>query len=67
MASGMERRQKRDKSVPLNPNGVGSLLTEWRLAVCSGLRAEQHREEEGDEEGNKKGEIYPKVPWKPPN
>lgn len=29
-----------DINIPLKPNGVGSLLTKWRLDPCSGLRAE---------------------------
>lgn len=28
------------ENIPLKPNGVGSLLTKWRLELCSGLRAE---------------------------
>lgn len=28
------------ENIPLNANGVGSLLTKWRLEPCSGLRAE---------------------------
>lgn len=50
-----------DNNIPLNPNGVGSLLTKWRLDPCSGLRAEPgqpggEKSEDKEEEEEKKGE-----------
>lgn len=46
----------------MNPNGVGSLFTRWRLELCSGLRVEPghtgrkdvKEEEEKKSEGGQK-------------
>lgn len=48
----------------MNPNGVGSLFTRWRLELCSGLRVEPghtgrkdvKEEEEKRSEGGQKRE-----------
>lgn len=32
-----------NNNIPLNPNGVGSLLTKSRLELCSGLRDEPNQ------------------------
>lgn len=45
-----------DTNIPLNPNGVGSLLTRWRLEPCSGLRAEPGHTDEGEKKGEEERE-----------